>query len=108
MMDSDVVFKGGKSRIEAGSGVAGNLLPQSMFSMFFFCPSPTISTPPHILYLAPCLPQSLVSLSVYQQMLLLAILMCALVIIHWCLLAFWRWKWPLGQKALPAWLVFPR
>ena len=47
-------------------------------------------------------------MSVYQQMLLLAILMCALVIVHWCLLAFWRWKWPLGQKALPSLLVFPR
>ena len=58
---------------------------------------------------APCLLlQSLVSMSVYEQMLLLAILMCALVIIHWCLLAFWRWRWPLGEKALPSLLVFPR
>lgn len=32
----------------------------------------------------------------------------AVLLLHWLLLAYWRWRWPAGDKPLPELLVFPR
>ena len=47
-------------------------------------------------------------MTVYEQLLVVAIALVSLVVIHQLVLMVWRWRWPEGERQLPRLLVFPR
>lgn len=53
-------------------------------------------------------PQDKFALSVYEKLLMVGLIVGAVLLLHWLLLAYWRWRWPAGDKPLPELLVFPR